>query len=68
MPGRHPHKFRHTFAILARRAGMNPFVPMHTLGHRDLTMTKSYMQIVDADVRDEKRAKSPLDQLKVKLS
>jgi len=60
----HPHKFRHTFAILALRGGMNPFVLQHILGHRDLTMTKRYLAIVDADVRDAKRANSPLDKIK----
>lgn len=61
----HPHRFRHTFAIMALRGGMNPFALMHTLGHRDLAMTKKYMAIIDSDVRDQKRATSPLDKLKL---
>ena len=61
----HPHRFRHTFAILSLRHGMNPFVLMHTLGHRDMTMTKRYLAIVDSDVREQKRAASPLDRLKL---
>jgi integrase/recombinase XerD len=65
VPHTHPHRFRHTFAILSLRHGMNPFVLMHTLGHRDMTMTKRYLAIVDSDVRDAKRASSPLDKLKL---
>ena len=61
----HPHRFRHTFAILALRAGMNPYTLMHTLGHTDLTMVKKYMAIVDSDVSADKAARSPLDGLKV---
>lgn len=61
----HPHRFRHTFAILSLRHGMNPFVLMHTLGHRDMAMTKRYLAIVDSDVREQKRAASPLDKLKL---
>jgi integrase/recombinase XerD len=64
VPDCHPHRFRHTFAILGLRHGMNPFVLMHTLGHRDMTMTKRYLAIVDSDVREQKRATSPLDKIK----
>lgn len=59
-----PPPLRHTFAILALRGGMNPFTLMHTLGHTDLTMTRRYMAIADSDVSADKRATSPLDQLK----
>lgn len=65
--GVHPHRFRHTFAILALRSGMSPFAVMQSLGHTDLSMTKRYMRLVDADVSIEKRAKSPLDRLKVRF-
>ncbi len=63
--GVHPHRFRHTFAILSLRAGMNPYTLMHTLGHTDLTMVKRYMAIVDSDVSADKAARSPLDRLKL---
>ncbi len=61
----HPHRFRHTFAILSLRSGMNPYTLMHTLGHKDLTMVKRYMLIVDSDVSADKIARSPLDSLKL---
>jgi integrase/recombinase XerC/integrase/recombinase XerD len=61
----HPHRFRHTFAILSLRHGMNPFVLMHSLGHKDMAMTKKYLDIVDSDVREQKRATSPFDRIKL---
>lgn len=61
----HPHRFRHTFAILSLRHGMDPWTLQHTLGHTDMAMTKKYLAIVDTDVREKKRATSPLDKLKL---
>lgn len=63
----HPHRFRHTFAIMCFQAKMDPFTVQTLLGHSDLTMTRKYMLIADADVSEEKRAKSPLDRLKVRF-
>lgn len=64
VPHAHPHRFRHTAAIWAIRAGMNPLAVMHMLGHTDLAMTKRYIKLANADVSAEKRAKSPLDHYK----
>jgi integrase/recombinase XerD len=61
VPRANPHRFRHTGAIWALRAGMNPLAVMHMLGHTDLAMTKRYIKLANADVSAEKRAKSPLD-------
>ncbi len=63
----YPHRYRHTFSILALRSGMNPYTLMHTLGHKDLTMVKRYMAIVDSDVSADKIARSPLDGMKLKF-
>ncbi len=67
VPGANPHRFRHTGAILALRAGMNPLAVMHMLGHTDLAMTKRYIKLANADVSAEKRAKSPLDHVKGRI-
>lgn len=61
----HPHRFRHTFAILSLRHGMDPWTLQHTLGHTDMAMTKRYLHLVETDVREKKRASSPLDRLKL---
>lgn len=62
----HPHRFRHTCALTAIRAGMNPLTVMHLLGHTSFTMTQRYIRLANADVSVEKRLKSPLDQLKLR--
>lgn len=64
VPHVHPHRFRHTFAILSLRAGMDPYVLQASLGHRDMAMTARYVHLTNQDVREAKRAKSPLDRLK----
>lgn len=63
----HPHRFRHTCAINALRAGMSPMAVMRMLGHTDLTMTKRYIKLLDSDVSEEKRLRSPLDRLRGQL-
>jgi site-specific recombinase XerD len=62
----HPHKFRHTFAIFSLRAGMSPSVLMACLGHTSFEMTQKYIKLSQADVSEEKRAKSPLDQIRLR--
>jgi site-specific recombinase XerD len=61
VPDTHPHRFRHTAAINALKAGMTPFAVMTMLGHSDLTMTRRYIKLLDSDVSQEKGGKSPLD-------
>lgn len=63
----HPHRFRHTFAVSALRAGMNPFEVQHILGHTDLTMTRRYVKLAEHDIREAARNHSALDHLKLKL-
>lgn len=63
VPGCNPHRFRHTFAVQCLRAGINPLTLMRLLGHTDLTMTRRYVKLLEADVATEKREKSPLDRL-----
>ena len=44
---------------------MDPFVLMHSLGHKDMAMTKRYLNLGHADVCEAKRASSPLDRVKL---
>lgn len=62
-----PHRFRHTAAISALRAGMNPFEVQAMLGHTDLTMTKRYVKLSEVDMIEAARSHSALDHLKLKL-
>ena len=61
----HPHAFRHTGAIMYVRNGGDPLRLQHLLGHTDLTMTKRYCAIVDADLTDAHRKFSPGDRLRL---
>jgi integrase/recombinase XerC/integrase/recombinase XerD len=58
-----PHTFRHTFAIWALRNGMHLFSLQALLGHEDLTMTRRYVALANADVERQHRQNSPVRRL-----
>ncbi len=45
---------------------MDIFDVQRLLGHSDITMTRKYFKQHDADVSVTKRAKSPLNQIKLR--
>jgi integrase/recombinase XerD len=57
-----PHTFRHTFAVMFLRSGGDVFSLQKLLGHSDLSMTRRYAELSDADVCAKHRAHSPGDQ------
>lgn len=59
-----PHTFRHTFAVLFLRNGGNQFTLMRILGHTDLRMTSRYVSLAQADIENQHRAYSPVDNMK----
>lgn len=59
--GVHPHRFRHTFAVNAVRAGMPLFQLQLMLGHNSLEMVRYYVELARTDVADAARSHSPLD-------
>jgi integrase/recombinase XerC len=65
VPDCHPHRFRHTFAFMCLEAGLGEFAVQVLLGHTDLTMTRKYVSRLAQNVSEAKRAKSPLDRLRV---
>lgn len=62
-----PHRFRHTAAVNAVRAGMDVFHLQRLLGHSDLEMCRRYVQLADTDMANAAKRSSPLDHLKLNL-
>lgn len=56
-----PHTLRHTFAVSYLRAGGDVFSLQRILGHSDLTMTRRYCELSEADVVERHRLHSPAD-------
>jgi integrase/recombinase XerD len=63
VPHCHPHRFRHSAAIMYLRNGGDPWTLQKMLGHSDMTMTKRYLNIVDSDLQAAHRIASPVDRL-----
>lgn len=61
-----PYSLRHSFAINYLRNGGNPFALQQELGHRDLSMTKRYLALVERDLREAHDIASPVNRLIVK--
>lgn len=57
------HALRRTFAVSLLKSGANVFTVQTLLGHSDLTMTKRYCRISDADCEEQHRQHSPADRL-----
>jgi integrase/recombinase XerD len=59
--GVYPHRLRHTAALLFLRGGGDAFSLQKLLGHTDLTMTRRYCALADADLQAKHRLASPGD-------
>jgi integrase/recombinase XerD len=57
----HPHRLRHTGALLYILAGGDPFSLQKILGHNDLSMTRRYIQMANTNVKDKHEQFSPLN-------
>lgn len=55
-----PYDLRHTFAIMYLRNNGNTFTLQKTMGHSDLSMTKRYLGITVADLKEQHQKASPL--------
>lgn len=57
----HPHRFRHTFAIMYLRNGGDIYTLQKMLGHTSLDMVKNYLSLSEVDVETVHQRSSPLD-------
>lgn len=47
-----PHNFRRTFALNCLRNGMDIFILARLMGHKDLTVLRGYLALVEDDLRE----------------
>lgn len=58
-----PHTCRHFFAVNFLKAGGNLFALQQLLGHSDLTMTRRYVALAEADLEAQGQQFSPIDRM-----
>ncbi|WP_411953238.1 tyrosine-type recombinase/integrase [Alkalibacillus sp. S2W] len=58
-----PHVLRHTGALFYIMNGGDPFSLQKILGHKDMSMTRRYVQMASANVKDRHENFSPLNGL-----
>lgn len=56
----HPHRFRHTFAVLFLRNGGNAFELQMALGHTSLNTVQIYLHLAQTDLDEAHREASPV--------
>lgn len=61
-----PHTLRHTFAVSFLRSGGNLFELQQLLGHTDLTVSRRYVALAEADLAQAHRNASPADRMRLK--
>jgi integrase/recombinase XerD len=57
----HPHRFRHTFAVMFLKQHGDAMSLQRLLGHNDLQMTRRYVNLATSDLAEIHKYASPVD-------
>jgi len=63
VPNAHPHRYRHSYAVMSIVNGMDAYTLQASLGHSSMEMTKRYLQLAQADTAKIQRRSSPVANL-----
>ena len=61
----HPHRFRHTFAVMFLRNGGSSLALQRLLGHSTMEMVRHYVKLSEVDLKDAHRRASPVENLRL---
>ena len=61
----HPHRFRHTFAVMFLRNGGNSLALQRLLGHSTMEMVRHYVKLSEVDLQQAHRRASPVENLRL---
>lgn len=61
----HPHRFRHTFAVMFLRNGGNALALQRLLGHSTMEMVRRYVKLSEVDLQQAHRRASPVENLRL---
>jgi site-specific recombinase XerD len=61
----HPHRFRHTFAVMFLRNGGSSLALQRLLGHSTMEMVRVYVKLSEVDLREAHRRASPVENLRL---
>ena len=61
----HPHRFRHTFAVMFLRNGGSSLALQRLLGHSTMEMVRVYVKLSEVDLQQAHRKASPVENLRL---
>jgi site-specific recombinase XerD len=61
----HPHRFRHTFAVMFLRNGGSSLALQRLLGHSTMEMVRIYVKLSEVDLQQAHRRASPVENLRL---